>query len=57
MDGMYLMWRVCAWCKTVMGLTPCNKPNQITHGICPICFEKLMAELDEKAEEKEDKKN
>ncbi len=36
------MKRVCAWCKLVME-SPSGDSDQVTHGICPACFESMMA--------------
>jgi hypothetical protein len=37
---------VCSWCKKVIGAVPCDldKDGQKTHGICPACAEKVLAE-------------
>ena len=36
--------RVCSWCKKSMGKTPSEKTG-ITHGMCPDCAKKMMADL------------
>ena len=36
------MKRVCAWCEIVME-SPGGDSDQVTHGICPECFDSLMA--------------
>ena len=36
------MKRVCAWCEMVME-SPDGDSDQVTHGICPACFDGLMA--------------
>ncbi len=36
------MKRVCAWCEIVME-SPDPDSDQVTHGICPACFDSLMA--------------
>ena len=38
------MKRVCAWCKLVME-SPGGDSDQVTHGICPACFDSLMAKV------------
>lgn len=39
--------RVCAWCQRDMGVVVCEPKmaGQVTHGICPTCAEKQLAEL------------
>jgi len=42
---------VCSWCGCSMGWKDCefadlaDIPHYITHGICPECLEKEMAEI------------
>ena len=36
------MKRVCAWCEIVMD-SPDGDSDQVTHGICPACFDSMMA--------------
>lgn len=40
------MKRICAWCDLVMseGTSP---DAEITHGICPDCFQKMMGRKEE----------
>ena len=38
------MKRVCAWCEVVMG-SPGGDGDQVTHGICPACFDTLLAKV------------
>ena len=40
------MKRVCAWCEIVME-SPGGDGDQVTHGICPACFDSLMAKLND----------
>lgn len=43
---------ICSWCDRSMGSKDCEVPDPaeilhpITHGICPECFKKEMAEID-----------
>ena len=39
-----MMKRVCAWCEIVMEY-PGGDSDQVTHGICPPCYNNLMAKL------------
>ena len=55
--------RVCAYCNLIMGVhssaikggylstaagqAPNGPGTMLTHGICPVCYEKMMKELDE----------
>ena len=36
------MKRVCAWCEIVME-SPGSDNDQVTHGICPACYDSLIA--------------
>ena len=38
------MKKVCAWCQTAME-SPGGDTDQVSHGICPPCFDNLMAKL------------
>ena len=38
------MKRVCAWCEIVME-SPAGDSDQVTHGICPACFDSLIAKV------------
>lgn len=39
----FVLYRVCAWCQKPMGTkaTIYQNAGEITHGICPECFENL----------------
>ncbi len=39
--------RVCAWCQPQrdLGPAPGLAAGKVTHGVCPECFERQMAEL------------
>ena len=45
------MKRICAWCELVME-SPSSDSDQVTHGICPPCFEDLMAKVSAAARER-----
>ena len=49
-----MMKRVCAWCQTVME-SPAGDTEQVTHGICPPCFDDLMAKVDAASREPKDR--
>jgi hypothetical protein len=38
---------VCAWCTTEFGIIDVNPPDQdeISHGICPACYDNQIREL------------
>lgn len=42
--------RQCAWCKKILGtkMVPSDteRPNNITHTICPSCNSKILRQLD-----------
>ena len=44
--------RKCAWCGRYLGTVECQCPSRqtneepVTHGICPECLEKALAEID-----------
>ena len=40
------MKRVCAWCEIVLE-SPDGDGDQVTHGICPACFDSLMTKLND----------
>ena len=45
------MKRVCAWCQLV--IEPASKgSDRVTHGICPACFDSLMAKVGAASEER-----
>ena len=48
------MKRVCAWCEIVME-SPGGDSDQVTHGICPPCFDSLMAKVGAAYGERKDK--
>ena len=37
------MKRLCAWCGKELGEKPGGEPDDVTHGICKKCMEKLLA--------------
>jgi hypothetical protein len=39
------MRRVCAWCSKFLGLVPPLDADIITHGMCPDCQAKVLADL------------
>lgn len=48
------MKRVCAWCQLVME-GPSDDSGQITHGICPACFDGMMAKVGNTSGKREDR--
>jgi hypothetical protein len=39
------MIRLCAWCKSVIGVTaPLNNNGEVTHGLCLACLQTLLEE-------------
>jgi hypothetical protein len=42
---------ICSWCQKFMGTKECEGLNHespnITHSICPECYEKVMRDMDE----------
>ena len=48
------MKRVCAWCEIVME-SPGSDSDQVTHGICPECFDSLMAKQNVASGERRDR--
>ncbi len=48
------MKRVCAWCEIVMD-SPDGDSDQVTHGICPPCYDSLMAKVGVAIAEREDR--
>ena len=48
------MKRVCAWCKIVMESRG-GDSDQVTHGICPACYDSLMAKVGVAIAEREDR--
>ena len=38
------MKRICAWCEIAMGSAD-GDSDQVTHGICPECFDSMMAKV------------
>ena len=49
-----MLKRVCAWCEIVME-SPGGDSDQVTHGICPPCFDSLMAKVGAAYGERKDK--
>ena len=47
------MKRVCAWCEIVME-SPGGDSDQVTHGICPACFDSVMAKQGAASKEPKD---
>ena len=47
------MKRVCAWCEIVME-SPGGDSDQVTHGICPACFDSVMAKQGAASKERKD---
>ena len=47
------MKRVCAWCEIVME-APSGDSDQVTHGICPACFDEVMPKPGAASEERKD---
>jgi len=43
------MIRQCAWCLMIMGEVPPLKDTSVTHGICKVCEQKLMKQVERKA--------
>lgn len=46
-DAGHKMRRVCAWCTLELEPVACApaQADQVSHGICPICAERLWNEL------------
>ena len=47
------MKRVCAWCQMVIE-PPSDGSGRVTHGICPACFDSLMAKVGTASEERKE---
>ncbi len=47
------MKRVCAWCEIVME-SPSGDSDQVTHGICPACFDEVMPKPGAASDERKD---
>ncbi len=47
------MKRVCAWCEIVMD-SPVGDSDQVTLGICPACFDSMMAKHSVASKERND---
>ena len=47
------MKRICAWCELVME-SPISGSDQVTHGICPPCFDDLMGKVGAAARERQE---
>lgn len=50
---MYPMEIRCAWCDTHMTWGACQKPGQISHGICVECKKQALDEIEQICSEKE----
>ena len=48
------MKRICAWCEIAMGSAD-GDSDQVTHGICPECFESMMAKVASASESTNDR--
>jgi len=46
-EPKFFMIRVCAWCSASLPKVECHRSGdgQISHGMCPVCAEKQLAEL------------
>ncbi len=47
-----LMYVVCCRCKEFLDTKPGNL-GSLTHGLCPKCFQEMIAEIHQKKKEKE----
>ncbi len=50
------MFRKCAWCQKDLGEIEPLEDKNISHGICPDCFDKELADLEAKYRKKEESK-
>lgn len=46
-----MMDRVCGWCGVPMGQKP-GIPGEITHSMCPECFDNWMAQIEQRKQQK-----